>query len=563
QAGETALNRAAHWGHPEMIEVLLSAGADINARARFDTTPVHFAVRQSDPAIVRLLATRGANVDAMDEFGVTPLHDAARAGEVGLTKALLSAGADVDAADHYGSTPLHLAARTGNASTIEALLESGADATMTTSTGQATPLHLAVAAGSERAAVALLEHGADVDVRESEWGQTPLMFASAYGRLDAVKALLRHGADPAVTTRIVDIPARAGVDDAAGDVRDKILSDFRSQHGAGNLNWRPTSEQVRTAVRAAQEVQRTLGDAEEQQDEFDPQSEEFRGYTGLVGTQGGLTALLHATREGQVEAAMALLDGGADINQVSAVDGTSPLLIATINGHFDLAMLFLEMGADPRLASAAGATPLYGALNMHWAPKARHPQPTDYMQQAVAWVEQVDRHFRDGSSGGYFFTADDTDDVITRTKSAIDNAVPSGNGTMAEVLARLFYLTGEDRYRTQAEATIAAFTGELNRNYLPYSTLLNAAGLLLGALQVVVAGDRGDGVEPLLAPVYGASLPNRVLQVVGPGQSLPEGHPARGKGMIDGAPAVYLCEGQVCSPPITDPVTLAMELAKL
>ncbi len=184
------------------------------------------------------------------------------------------------------------------------------------------------------------------------------------------------------------------------------------------------------------------------------------------------------------------------------------------------------------------------------------------MEQAVAWVEQVDRHFRDGSGGGYFFTADDTDDVITRTKSAIDNPVPSGNGTMAEVLARLFYLTGEDRYRTQAEATIATFTGELNRNYLPYSTLLNAAELLLRALQVVVAGDRGDGVEPLLAPVYGASLPNRVLQVVGPGQTLPEGHPAWGKGMIDGAPAVYLCEGQVCSPPITDPVTLAAELAK-
>ena len=75
---------------------------------------------------------------------------------------------------------------------------------------------------------------------------------------------------------------------------------------------------------------------------------------------------------------------------MSAADGTSPLLIAAINGHFDLAMRFLEMGADPTLASGAGATPLYGALNMQWAPKARHPQPTDYLQQSVTYLEVMD-----------------------------------------------------------------------------------------------------------------------------------------------------------------------------
>ena len=50
-------------------------------------------------------------------------------------------------------------------------------------------------------------------------------------------------------------------------------------------------------------------------------------------------------------------------------------------------MRLLELGADPTLASAAGATPLYGALNMHWAPKARHPQPTDYLQQSTSYLE--------------------------------------------------------------------------------------------------------------------------------------------------------------------------------
>ena len=58
-------------------------------------------------------------------------------------------------------------------------------------------------------------------------------------------------------------------------------------------------------------------------------------------------ALLLAARDGHDKAAMTLVDGGADLNQVSAADGTSPLLIATINGHFDLARQLLEAGADP------------------------------------------------------------------------------------------------------------------------------------------------------------------------------------------------------------------------
>ena len=60
-----------------------------------------------------------------------------------------------------------------------------------------------------------------------------------------------------------------------------------------------------------------------------------------------MTALLHAVREGQLETAMALLDGGADINQVSAGDHTSPMLMATINGHFDLALLLLDRERTP------------------------------------------------------------------------------------------------------------------------------------------------------------------------------------------------------------------------
>ncbi len=83
----------------------------------------------------------------------------------------------------------------------------------------------------------------------------------------------------------------------------------------------------------------------------------------------------------------ALLDAGADINQVSAGDRTSPLLIATINGHFDLAMSLLAKGADPNAASENNATPLYGALNVEWAPKALYPQPRAQVNQTITYLD--------------------------------------------------------------------------------------------------------------------------------------------------------------------------------
>ncbi|HJN24040.1 MAG TPA: hypothetical protein QF509_09065 [Rhodospirillales bacterium] len=72
---------------------------------------------------------------------------------------------------------------------------------------------------------------------------------------------------------------------------------------------------------------------------------------------------------------------------------------------------------------------------------------------AVLSMELIDRaalanlSYWDASGGGYFLTADDADDVITRPKTIADNAQPAGNGTMAEVLARLFHLTGDATHR--------------------------------------------------------------------------------------------------------------------
>jgi uncharacterized protein len=226
-----------------------------------------------------------------------------------------------------------------------------------------------------------------------------------------------------------------------------------------------------------------------------------------------------------------------------------------------------------------------GRLRHAWrAGQARHPSSVDdyanlcraalamheasaeatYLDQARAWIAVLDTHYWDATDAGYCFAADDTSDLIARVKTASDAAVPAGNGTLVGVLTRLALLTGEDGYRTRAEAIIAAFSGELERNFFPLATLINNAEFGQKPVQIVLAGASGDRpFEALRRAVYRVSLPNRVVQIAAPGMDLPASHPARGKGLVNGEPAAYVCEGPVCSLPLTEPPALIDTLASI
>jgi len=183
-----------------------------------------------------------------------------------------------------------------------------------------------------------------------------------------------------------------------------------------------------------------------------------------------------------------------------------------------------------------------------------------YVDTARQWAAVVERHYRD-KEGGYFFTADDAEALLVRTKQAYDQPNPSGNGTMAEVLARLFHLTGEDRYRRDCEAVLSAFAGEAQRNLFGLATLLNAAETLVKSLQIVVIGSDGPDLRAMLRVVNETALPTKIVSRLAPGARLPDSHPAAGKDAIAGRATAYVCEGTVCSLPVTDPAALAALLA--
>ncbi|MEE8445246.1 MAG: thioredoxin domain-containing protein, partial [Alphaproteobacteria bacterium] len=185
-----------------------------------------------------------------------------------------------------------------------------------------------------------------------------------------------------------------------------------------------------------------------------------------------------------------------------------------------------------------------------------------FIERVPAWLEIVERHYHDRDKGGYFFAADFVGDLIMRPKTVHDSASPTGNAVLTEVFARLYYLTGEVAYRDKAQAQVAAFSGELPQTASANPTLLNGNEFLLRASQIVICGEPGDaGVAALHRVAHGAPVLDRVVQFVAAGTDLPTGHPAHGKGPIEGKPAAYVCRGPVCSLPLVDADALAAELA--
>jgi uncharacterized protein len=301
------------------------------------------AAREGDRETVRVLVKSGADVNAAQGDGMTALHWAATEGNVELAQLLLYAGANTQATTRLGGyTPLLLASKAGHVDVIDALLAGGADPNAATTTGT-TALMLAAASGKVDGVQHLLDRGARVDAKEFVRDETALDFAAAFERADVISTLVASGADLRAMTKVIDLAAFSRDDRGGG------------RRGAGGASLPGVNRKY------------LLNE--------------------LVGSQGGLTPLLIAARQGDVASVMALLEAGADINQPSAGDRTTPLLIAIINGHFDLARQLLDRHADPTAESQNGVTPLYAILNCQWAPKALYPQPRAHEQQRTSYLD--------------------------------------------------------------------------------------------------------------------------------------------------------------------------------
>ncbi len=202
--GATPLMHAAAFGSPQGMEILVEAGADVNAKDGFGATGLIWAA--GDAAKARMLVEHGADVNARTTNGRTPLLvAAAHDGNAATVRLLLDKGADIHAADEMGATALLLASYADALDSVKLLLARGADANETDKAGY-TPLLYASGHGDAAMMRLLMGKGARVNVANTFGGEvkfgpvaltqlTPLMLAAPHGGPVAVRLLLKGGAE--------------------------------------------------------------------------------------------------------------------------------------------------------------------------------------------------------------------------------------------------------------------------------------------------------------------------------------------------------------------------------
>ncbi len=204
QRESTPLMYAAAYGSLDSMQLLIGAGADVNAKNAFAVTPLHWCT--NDINKVRLLVDKGADVNARSKQAMTPLLIAAlHDGASPVVKLLLEKGANVSVRGSLNTTPLLSATGANDAASVRLLIEKGADVNAKDLTGQ-TPLMNAALYGNVEIMKRLLAKGADVNAVGAAGGGTvkngpialglftPLIWAATYGSTEAIQLLLDAGA---------------------------------------------------------------------------------------------------------------------------------------------------------------------------------------------------------------------------------------------------------------------------------------------------------------------------------------------------------------------------------
>jgi uncharacterized protein YyaL (SSP411 family) len=202
----------------------------------------------------------------------------------------------------------------------------------------------------------------------------------------------------------------------------------------------------------------------------------------------------------------------------------------------------------PGLASDHAAM-IRAALALHEA-TGEHA----HLERALAWQATLDRHYANPDNGGYFLTADDAAGLVVRPNATTDDATPNPNAVAAQNLIRLAVFTGQHAWRDKADRLFEGIAASAGENLFAHLALLNALDLRLRAAEIVVAGE-GAGANDLLAAARKLPFLDRIVLRASP--ALPASHPAQEKIKATAQSAAFVCVGETCSLPVTEPNAIA------
>lgn len=194
----TPLHTACFKGNKEIAQILVVAGADVNAKNIHGATPVVTAAFYGKKPLVEYLTTAGGNLDAKSEDGKILAVSAISTGKTNIFEELIDAGANVNQKDENGKTMLHSAVEKKDIKTAQELISKGADVNATfkeNENTEITPLHLAALNKDKPMVKMLLKNEADKNAKDGLNGATPLEVAILVGDNDSATILIESGAN--------------------------------------------------------------------------------------------------------------------------------------------------------------------------------------------------------------------------------------------------------------------------------------------------------------------------------------------------------------------------------
>jgi ankyrin repeat protein len=319
------IHQAAKSGEFEKVKASIEEDHGlVNAKDDRGRTPLHLAAESGHIEIVEFLISSGAEINVADVNSNTPLHYTATAGKVEAAEFLLAKGAEVDARNHEKCTPLHLAASFNHKPIMKLLIEKGAEVDSKEYRG-GTPLLLSVwRAGDLEAAKMLVNHGADINVKiEGTW-VTPIAMAAQYGYRDIVDYFIDKG--------------------AAIDEKSRILVRFSVEKGLVKLFWI-------LAEKGADLNMRTNNGGTFLHAAAEGGSKEIiqlllkKGFDFKEPDRYGWTPLHYAAYNNRKEAIELFLEKGADSDS-RTLSGKSAFNIASEKKFKDILQILVSKGAD-------------------------------------------------------------------------------------------------------------------------------------------------------------------------------------------------------------------------
>ncbi len=176
---------------------------------------------------------------------------------------------------------------------------------------------------------------------------------------------------------------------------------------------------------------------------------------------------------------------------------------------------------------------------------------SEYIEQAKELADAMIAEFWDEENGGFFFTSNDHEELIVRSKDYFDNATPSGNSAAADVFLKLSRILGDDRYERFAVTVLRLASPQLRRYPGGFGRTLSALEFHFSPKRevVIIGAERAE----LEAELWRHYLPDTVVVMTDdPLRDVERSPLLEGRSMIDGRAAAYVCEDNVCQRPVSD-----------